>query len=95
MIFLCTNRPDVIDQAIVRRAALTVQFDRPTKQECLDLLAHDLRGAGLSEQDLDRLASMTSSGGIHGECGYTFSDFRLRLLPEALVRIVPGRVVNF
>ena len=82
VIFLCTNRPGVIDQAIVRRAALTVHFDRPTKQECLDLLAHDLCGAGLSKQDLDRLASMTSSGGIHGDCGYTFSDFRLRLLPR-------------
>ncbi len=95
VIFLCTNRPDVIDQAIVRRSALTVQFDRPTKKECLDLLAHDLRGTGLSEQDLDRLASMTSPGGIHGDFGYTYSDFRMRFLPEALVRSFPNQSLTF
>lgn len=95
VIFLCTNRPNVIDQAIVRRSALMVQFDRPTKKECLDLLVHDLRGTGLSEQELERLASMTSSGGFHGDCGYTFSDLRLRLLPEALVRSFPTESLTF
>ena len=95
VIFLCTNRPEVIDQAIVRRAALLIRFNRPTKKDCLELLTHDLRGTGLTQQELDRLACMTSAGGCHGENGYTFSDFRFRLLPEALVRSFPNESLTF
>lgn len=95
VVFLCTNRASVIDQAIVRRAALHIEFHRPNKKECLELLAYDLDGLGLTPENLDELVSLTSGGEHHGDNGYTFSDFRLRFLPEALVRAFPDEKLTF
>ena len=95
IIFLCTNRVNVIDQAIVRRAALHIEFLRPDKKQCLELLKHDLQGVNLREEDLNKLASMTSNGGYYKDNGYTFSDFRLRFLPEAIARAFPNKSLTF
>ena len=95
VVFLCTNRANVIDQAIVRRAALHMEFSRPNKDQCLELLTHDLEGIGLTPEELSELASLTSAGGRYGDNGYTFSDFRLRFLPEALARVFPDRALTF
>ena len=94
-IFLCTNRINVIDQAIVRRSALHMEFSRPNKEEILELLAKDLHGLDLTSGELDELASLTSEGGHYGDNGYTFSDFRLRFLPEAVIRVFPDRKLAF
>lgn len=95
VVFLCTNRSKVIDQAVVRRAALHIEFHRPNKEECLKLLTHDLQGIGLTPENLRELASLTSAGGHYGDNGYTFSDFRLRFLPEALARAFPNQGLTF
>ncbi len=95
VVFLCTNRASVIDQAIVRRAALHIEFFRPNKKESLELLTRDLEGIGLKPEELSELASLTSAGGHYGDCGYTYSDFRLRFLPEALARVFPDRALTF
>ena len=95
VVFLCTNRASVIDQAIVRRAALHIEFFRPNKEESLELLTRDLEGIGLKPEELSELASLTSAGGHYGDSGYTFSDFRLRFLPEALARVFPDRALTF
>ncbi len=95
VVFLCTNRVSVIDQAIVRRAALHIEFPRPDKKQCLELLKHDLQGINLREEDLNKLASMTSNGGYYKDNGYTFSDFRLRFLPEAIARAFPNKALTF
>ncbi|MCZ0932933.1 MAG: ATP-binding protein [Oligoflexia bacterium] len=95
VVFLCTNRMHVIDQAIVRRSALHIQFSRPNKEECLELLKYDLEGIKLTEEHFNELASMISKGGIYKDNGYTFSDFRLRFLPEALARAFPDKALTF
>ena len=95
VIFLCTNRGNIIDQAIVRRTAVHMEFFRPNKNQCLELLKHDLQGLELPEENLKELASMTSKGGHYGDHGYTFSDFRLRFFPEALARSFPDRALTF
>ena len=95
VIFLCTNRVGVIDQAIVRRTALHIEFCRPNKDQCLKLLKHDLQGLELQADNLKELASMTSQGGHYGDNGYTFSDFRLRFFPEALARSFPDKTLTF
>ena len=74
IVFLCTNRANVIDQAIVRRAALHIEFFRPSEAECLELLKQDLEGVGLTAEQLDELASLIS-GRQHKGVGYSFSDF--------------------
>ena len=95
VVFLCTNRANVIDQAVVRRSALHIEFSRPNKEECLELLKHDLQGIKLTPEELNELAFLASAGGHYGDNGYTFSDFRLRFLPESLVRAIPDRALTF
>ena len=95
VVFLCTNRADVIDQAVVRRAALHVEFVRPDREECLRLLKQDLKGVNLKPEELSELALLTSRDGQHGEHGYSFSDFRLKFFPEALARAFPDRALTY
>lgn len=95
VVFLCTNRAAIIDQAVVRRAALHIEFFRPNREECLKLLEHDLQGIGLKEKELEELASLISRNEDYEENGYSFSDFRLRFLPEALARAFPDRALTF
>jgi len=87
VIFLCTNRVGVIDQAVVRRSALRMEFLRPTEADLIELLSMDLNGLGLSESELRMLASLLAEGGRYNELGYTFSDFRLRLLPHVISKV--------
>ena len=95
VVFLCTNRASVIDQAIIRRAALHIEFSRPNKTQCLELLRHDLDGINLTSEEMNELASLTSTGGHYGDSGYTYSDFRLRYFPEALARAFPDQELTF
>lgn len=88
-IFLCTNRFHAIDQAIVRRAALHLIFNRPGEGERIDLLTGDLKGLGLSSKDIKALANLTGPRGK--QPGYTYSDFRLRLYPHAIASVFPDK----
>ncbi len=95
IVFLCTNRVNVIDQAIVRRSAMHVEFSRPNKGEILELLTMDLSGLGLTDGELGKLASLTAPGGDYGDDGYTFSDFRMRLFPKAVASCFPDKKLTF
>ena len=95
VVFLCTNRVTVIDQAIIRRAAVHMQFNRPTLEECIELLAGDLDGLEMNAKQLHELASLITADGDQGKLGYTFSDIRLRLYPEAIVRAFPTHQLTF
>ena len=86
-VFLCTNRPHAIDQAIMRRAALHLEFNRPNEDERIQLLTRDLDGLGLSDKDIKILADMT--GPQNKQPGYTYSDFRLRFYPHAVATAFP------
>lgn len=91
-VFLCTNRVHALDQAIVRRAALHLEFNRPNQAERVELLARDLDGLELSGKDIKGLADMT---GERGGCpGYTYSDFRLRLYPHAVAAAFPDKLLT-
>lgn len=92
--FLCTNRLDVIDPAVIRRAALHLNFTRPNFDERRELLKRDLCGLNLSDSQLDDLIQQTGSGKIR-DIGYTYSDFRLRMLPDAISRAFPDRPLTY
>ena len=88
-VFLCTNRVHALDQAVVRRAALHLEFNRPNEDERVELLTRDLAGLELSGADIKTLADMT--GPADGRSGYTYSDFRLRLYPHAVAAVFPDK----
>jgi AAA+ superfamily predicted ATPase len=92
LVFLCTNRAGALDPAIVRRAARTEQFDRPTEQEREELFRMDLDGLNIKEQTIHELVRLT--GSRDGQPGLTFSDLRSRLLPDALCRAFPSRALS-
>ena len=94
VIFMSTNRLDFLDEAIVRRAAVIVEFLRPSLDERNELFTKYLDGAGLSETEIGDLADRTgpeSNGGL----GYTFSDLTLRVIPEAVARCFPDEKLNY
>jgi len=89
LVFLCTNRFDALDAAILRRAFRVERFDRPSDEERRALFEHDLAGIDLDTGTLNLLVELTGPNGTNP--GYTFSDLRTRLLPDALARAFPNR----
>src|ERR1700693_2600416 len=92
LVFLCTNRAGALDPAIVRRAAVTEQFDRPTDQEREELFRMDLDGLKIKDQTMRELVRLT--GPRESRPGLTFSDLRSKLLPDALCRAFPSRALG-
>jgi AAA+ superfamily predicted ATPase len=92
VVFLCTNRAGALDPAIVRRAARTEIFERPTEQEREELLRMDLDGLHIRDDAFRELVRLT--GPQNGRPGFTFSDLRSKLLPDALCRAFPTRALT-
>jgi AAA+ superfamily predicted ATPase len=92
LVILCTNREGALDPAIVRRAALTEQFDRPNDHEREELFRMDLDGLSIKAQTIHELVRLT--GQRDGRPGLTFSDLRSKLLPDALCRAFPSRALT-
>src|SRR5262245_6223334 len=82
LVFLCTNRAVALDPAIVRRAARTEEFQRPNERERAELFRMDLDGLSINDQIIDELVRLT--GSKDGQPGFTFSDLRSKVLPDAL-----------
>jgi AAA+ superfamily predicted ATPase len=92
LVFLCTNRAGALDPAIVRRAARTEEFARPSEQEREELFRMDLEGLNIKDQTIHELVRLT--GARDGQPGFTFSDLRSKVLPDALCRAFPSRALT-
>lgn len=92
LVFLCTNRAAALDPAIVRRAARTEEFARPNEREREELFRMDLEGLNIKDQTIHELVQLT--GASNGRPGFTFSDLRSKLLPDALCRAFPNRALT-
>ena len=92
-VIVCTNRLDAVDPAVFRRTGVVERFDRPTEEERLALISMDLAGLDLPDAALADFARRTGPG-ADGVPGYTFSDLRTRVLPEALARAFPDRRIE-
>ncbi len=93
IIFMSTNRLHFIDEAILRRAAVILEFKRPTKEECKALYKSSLTGVSLSNEQLEELANLSIKN--DNKIGYSFSDIRLKVLPEAVAKAYPDRPLTF
>jgi SpoVK/Ycf46/Vps4 family AAA+-type ATPase len=91
LVILCTNRGHALDPAVVRRAARTERFNRPDAAEREQLIRMDYEGLGLSDASIQDLVDITGPQKQPKRVGFTFSDFRARLLPEALGLAFPDR----
>lgn len=94
IIFMSTNRLHFIDEAIVRRAAIILEFERPNEEERIELFKNTLEGLELTPDELHKLAVMTSPENNNG-VGHSFSDIRLKILPEAIAMSFPNSPLTF
>jgi SpoVK/Ycf46/Vps4 family AAA+-type ATPase len=94
VIFMSTNRLHFIDEAIVRRAAVILEFERPNEQERKDLFEKSLTGIEFTEKELQELADLTSPEN-NDALGHSFSDIRLKILPEAIAISFPDKPLTF
>src|SRR6266487_1808137 len=94
LVFLCTNRFAALDPAIVRRAGRIERFDRPNDRQREELLQLECEGLELSEAAIREVVVLTGPQGASRPLGFTFSDLRTRLLPEALARAFPDRRIT-
>lgn len=94
IVFMSTNRLHFIDEAILRRAAIVLEFKRPTKEECIELYQKSLKGLTLSEEQLSELSELSLKKETD-KIGFSFSDIRLKVLPEAVAKAFPDKPLTF
>lgn len=92
LVILCTNRKGALDPAILRRAARIETFNRPNDSERFELLMHDLQGLRIPDTAINEVVRLT--GPKSGDPGFTYSDLRTRLYPEALSYAYPSRPIT-
>jgi SpoVK/Ycf46/Vps4 family AAA+-type ATPase len=80
-VIMITNRADVLDPAVLRRAVLILEFKRPDDTARAALFKHMLEGTGTSASDIAHLVKLTKT-----MPAYTFSDLTVRLARVALRR---------
>lgn len=84
---LCTNRLSALDAAVLRRASIVEEFQRPTDEERRDLFIKDLSDLKISAGDVSSLVSATAAK--DGKPAWTYSDIRTRLYPAAVSLAFP------
>lgn len=94
IIFMSTNRLHFIDEAIVRRAAIILTFDRPDVKEREELFKLDLAGVKLSDTEIAELVNLTGPE-LNDGLGFSFSDLRLKVIPEAIAKCFPEKPLNY
>ena len=94
VVFMSTNRLHFIDEAILRRAAIILEFTRPNKEERKELFSVCLDGLDLKDEELSTLADLTGEEKNNG-IGFSYSDLRLKVLPEAIASVFPDAPLTF
>lgn len=83
VVMMSTNRLHFLDEAIIRRAAVIMEFKRPDNQEREEFFRQSLSGLPMTDDEIKQLTEKTGPGnGL--DYGYSYSDLRLRLLPEVV-----------
>ena len=83
VVMMSTNRLHFLDEAIIRRASVILEFARPNMEERTEFFHQSLSGLNLSDGELMRLSEITGPS-KEIDYGYSYSDLRLRLLPEVV-----------
>lgn len=94
IVFMATNRLHFIDEAILRRTTIIMEFDRPDEQERYELFGMTLAGTGITDKEFKQLAKLTGAEN-NNDLGYSFSDISLRILPEAVAASFPDKPLRF
>lgn len=94
ILFMSTNRLHFIDEAIIRRAAVIMEFQRPDDDERAELFRRDLEGINLTQEEIVKLVKLSGPKANNG-LGFSFSDLRLKVIPEAIAKCYPSEALSF
>jgi|SRR5882672_8667545 len=84
-VIFITNRPDALDPAIRRRAALRLTFERPNDKARAELFQTSIPELRLNKNQIEELVRLTGEREQKNEeIPFTASDITDRLLPSAL-----------
>jgi AAA+ superfamily predicted ATPase len=84
-VIFITNRPDALDPAVKRRAALRLTFERPNDRARAELFKTSVPELHLKQDQLDELVRLTGEREEKNDgIPFTASDITDRLLPSAL-----------
>jgi AAA+ superfamily predicted ATPase len=80
-----TNRPEALDPAIRRRAALCLYFDRPDDEVRAEIIRTSVPELHMNEEEVHELVNLTGEQVLKNKgVRFTSSDLTDRLLPGAL-----------
>ena len=94
LVVLCTNRPESLDPAVLRRASVHHEFKRPGKEQRKSLLRQAF-GHVFNDDQYRELARLTGPNQDGRDYGYTFSDVTHRFIPSIVREAFPDREVTF
>ncbi len=80
-LIMITNRADVLDPAVIRRAALRLSFERPNEKARFAVFDRILQGTNATQAQIHELARLTQHN-----IPYTYSDLTDRIARLALRR---------
>lgn len=89
---LCTNRLGALDAAVLRRASIIEEFQRPSDQERHELFAKDLSDLNITLAEVAKLVQATAAK--NGKPCWTYSDIRTRLYPTAVAMAFPDAALS-
>jgi len=87
-VILITNRMEVLDPAVRRRASLHLKFERPKNEDLMDVFGYILEGTEYDQKELAGLVGQLSKADIP----YSFSDLIQRAGKQALFKAVENNV---
>jgi AAA+ superfamily predicted ATPase len=84
-VIFITNRPEALDPAVRRRAALRLTFGRPDDAIRAEIIRQSLPELGMSRKETEEIVVLTGPGAEKNRgVPFTASDMTERLLPAAL-----------
>lgn len=89
---LCTNRLGALDAAVLRRASIVEEFQRPSDKERHELFTKDLSDLNIAPAEVAKLVKATAAN--DGKPGWTYSDIRTRLYPTAVAMAFPDTALS-
>lgn len=94
LVVLCTNRHDVLDPAVVRRATVHHVFKRPSTEHRESLLRAAF-GDVMGQAEYRELARLNGPDENGRSYGFTCSDITQRLVPWTILTAFPDKPVSF
>ena len=81
VLIMSTNRLHYLDEAIIRRAAIILEFNRPDADERRAFFNQAFIGINLSDDEITAIVEKTGPQNPQ-QVGFSYSDIRLKFLPE-------------